>query len=176
MNAASAAARLARFVAAEEDPVLSSAALADLLTLAQRPDENGNLPTNVASAPVWVTATTYAPGDVVQPSPADGRWWRCAIGGTSASTQPTWPDNEGDLRTGDLVVDGTVTWEDAGAAWAGTYDLAAAAAEGWEQKASLAAPRFQFTTDGQMFFRQQIHAHCKAQARAYRAKMGTVVV
>jgi hypothetical protein len=176
MDAAAAAARLARMVASEVDPVLDAAALADLLVLSQRPDANGNLPTNLAAADDWAAATVYAPGDVVQPDPNDGRWWVCVFGGTSAATQPSWPDLGGEPRTAHMIVDGTVTWGDAGAAWAPTWDLAAGAVEGWEQKAALASGRFEFTTDGQTFRGQQVVAHCQAQADRYRRKMGAAVV
>ena len=176
MDEVSALTRLKRMVAFSEDPALDASALADLMLMAKRPDSNGNLPTNVSTAPTWVASTAYAPGDVVQPSPVDGRWWRCAIGGTSDITQPDWPDLRGEERTGRTVGDGFVTWEDAGAAWAPTWDLDAAAVEGWEQKAAIASGRYQFTTDGQTFLRQQVVANCHAQADRYRRQMGAAVV
>lgn len=176
MTAAEAAARLARMVASTEDPVLSAAALTDLLLMAQRPDDNGNLPTNVASVASWAASTLYAPGAVVQPTPAVSRWWICLIGGTSGTTQPSWPDLSGQARTEHTVGDNYVTWIDAGAAWTPTYDLAAAAVEGWEQKAGLAASRYQFATDGQAFMRQQVIAHCQAQADRYRRKTAAAIV
>lgn len=176
MDAVAALARLERMVASSADPALDAAAMADLLAVAKRPDDNGNLPTNVSAAPAWAASTVYAPGAVVQPTPASGRWWRCRVGGTSGSTQPAWPDLRGEPRTATIVGDGYVTWEDAGAAWAPTWDLAAAAVEGWEQKAALVANRFQFGTDGQTFLRQQVLDHCHAQADRYRRKMGAAAV
>lgn len=176
MDAVSALARLERMVASSEDPALNAAAMADLLIMAKRPDDNGNLPTNVSSVATWLASTRYGPGDVVQPSPASGRWWRCTVGGTSGTTQPAWPDLRGEARTARTIGDGYVTWEDAGAAWTPTWDLAAAAVEGWEQKAALAAGRFEFTTDGQSFLRQQVVEHCHAQADRYRRKMSATVV
>lgn len=59
--------------------------------------------------------------------------------------------------------------------WEPTWDLDAAAAEGWRRKASLAATRFSFAEDGQRFDRAQIYAHCIAQAGEYaRRSMGAI--
>lgn len=60
-------------------------------------------------------------------------------------------------------------------AWTPTYDIDAAAAEGWRRKAGLAAARFSFAADGQRFDRAQIYAHCIQQADFYaRRSMGSI--
>lgn len=60
-------------------------------------------------------------------------------------------------------------------AWEPTWDLNAAAAEGWARKASKAANSFNFAEDGQRFDRSQIYAHCAAQQKVYADKaMGTL--
>ena len=60
-------------------------------------------------------------------------------------------------------------------AWEPTWDLNAAAAEGWARKASKAANAFNFAEDGQRFDRSQIYAHCAAQQKVYADKaMGTL--
>lgn len=61
------------------------------------------------------------------------------------------------------------------ASWEPTWDLNAAAAEGWARKASKAANSFNFAEDGQRFDRSQIYAHCAAQQKVYADKaMGTL--
>ena len=66
------------------------------------------------------------------------------------------PDSDGYDRTDD--------------AWTPTWDLNAAAAEGWSRKASLAANLFNFAEDGQRFDRSQIYANCVTQRDYYAAK------
>lgn len=59
--------------------------------------------------------------------------------------------------------------------WEPTWDLDAAAAEGWRRKAGIAANRFNFAEDGQRFERAQIYAHCLQQAEQYaRRAMGAI--
>lgn len=176
MDAASATTALERMVAHDQDPTLDEFEVADLLESAKRPDSNGNLPTNVDGAAAWAASTTYAPGDVITADPAAGRWWVCLVGGTSDSTQPTWPDLDGYVRTSQRIDDNTVTWVDAGAAWVPTWDLAAAAVEGWELKAGKAAGRYMFQTDGQTFSRQQVISNCHAQADRLRRRKRSVSV
>lgn len=61
--------------------------------------------------------------------------------------------------------------------WTPTWDLDAAAAEGWRRKAGLAAARFNFAEDSQRFDRAQIYAHCLSQAEQYaRRSMGAIPV
>ena len=57
------------------------------------------------TGPTWVTSTVYAAGQYVVPTTANGYFYKCTLGHTSA-TQPTWP----------TTVGGTVTdWVCAGA-------------------------------------------------------------
>lgn len=61
--------------------------------------------------------------------------------------------------------------------WEPTWDLDAAAAEGWLRKAGIAASRFNFAEDGQRFDRAQVYAHCIAQSERYaRRLMGSIPV
>lgn len=63
------------------------------------------------------------------------------------------------------------------AAWEPTFDLDAAAAEGWRWKAGQAAPRFGVSLDGDTLHRQQIYAHCLRQAEMYaRRVVGSIGV
>jgi hypothetical protein len=51
--------------------------------------------------------------------------------------------------------------------WVPTWDLNAAAAEGWRWKASAVSGNFDFETDGQSFDRSQVEANCLTMATQY---------
>lgn len=53
-----------------------------------------------------------------------------------------------------------------------TYNLEAAAADVWEQKASHAAKGYGFSADGGQFHREQVFAHCMDMARKFRNMAG----
>lgn len=55
-------------------------------------------------------------------------------------------------------------------AWIDTYDLHAAAADVWEEKASTVAANFSFSADGAQHQTQQVYDHYMAQARYHRAR------
>ncbi|MBK9181410.1 MAG: hypothetical protein IPM45_18010 [Acidimicrobiales bacterium] len=154
-------------VASAEDPTLTSAEVDDLLELARRPDRAGNSPLNVDGAAAWQAATVYTAGTVVKTS---GRWWQCAVAGTSAATAPSWPDLAGQPVTGRAVDDGGVVWVDNGGPWAATWALDAAAAEGWRWKASKVSPRFGFSTGDQRFDRGDVFAHCLQMAAVHQRR------
>ena len=52
--------------------------------------------------------------------------------------------------------------------WTPTWDLNAAAAEGWRRKAGKVAGSYSFASDGQSFSRSDMHAHCLEMAKMYR--------
>lgn len=54
--------------------------------------------------------------------------------------------------------------------WTATYDLHAAAADVWEEKAAAFAAGFDFTADGGSFTRSQQYEQCLKQARYHRAR------
>lgn len=59
--------------------------------------------------------------------------------------------------------------------WTPTWDVNAAAAEGWLRKAGKAAKNFNFAEDGQRFDRAQIYQHCMSQHQLYANKgMGSL--
>ena len=61
--------------------------------------------------------------------------------------------------------------------WEPTYDLNAAAAEGWRWKAAKAAGRYTISTDGQTLNRSDMKKHCDEMARMYASRvMGSVAV
>lgn len=51
-------------------------------------------------------STAYVLGDVVRPSSANKRWFRCTTAGTTGGSEPTW-----DTDLGASTADGTVVWE-----------------------------------------------------------------
>lgn len=54
--------------------------------------------------------------------------------------------------------------------WIPTYDVHAAAAQVWEEKAGALAVEFDFSADGASFARSQAHQQAMAQARYHRAR------
>ena len=59
---------------------------------------------------------------------------------------------------------------------ANAYDLNAAAAEVWAEKAAALAANFGFTADGATFHREQAHSHALKQARFFAARRGVATV
>jgi hypothetical protein len=54
--------------------------------------------------------------------------------------------------------------------WLGTWDLNAAAADIWDEKASALAGAFDFSAEGESFSRSQAFQQAQAQARRFRAR------
>lgn len=54
--------------------------------------------------------------------------------------------------------------------WEPTYDLNAAAADIWEEKAAALAGKFDFSADGASYSRSQQHTHAQQMARYYRSR------
>lgn len=54
--------------------------------------------------------------------------------------------------------------------WDATYDLNAAAADLWAEKAAALATEFDFSAGGQSFQRSQAYQMCMQQSRYYRAR------
>lgn len=154
---------------AATDPGLDAGELVRILNAAALPDIAGNTPSNDSTAPAWTASTATTPDTVIV---AGDRYWRCITGGTTAATEPSWPDLTGvpvdDRRH---MTDGTVVWSDAGTTWTPTWDLNRAAMLGWEAKAGKAAGGYDFRTEDQQFARSQIAAHCLAMADRYRARV-----
>ncbi len=153
---------------ANSDPVLTSADLDRLLSEAKVADANGNPPDTYAD---WQANTAYAVGAEVVPSPRNGHLYRCTVAGTSGAVQPAFP-----TATGATLADGTATWiEDGATSWTPSYDVDAAAVEGWTLKAGRAAARIDFSTDGQQFSNSQVAERCLAMAQHYaRRVFGTL--
>lgn len=161
---AQARARLTTFTAAGVDPTLTAAELDELVVLAKRADADGDAPDAHAE---WQATTAYGVGAVVVPAARNGHYYRATVAGMSGAVEPAFPTTDGAT-----VTDGTVTWQEAGLApWSPTWDLNAAAAEGWRWKAAKVSARYDFDGDGQRFSRSQLLKHCLAMAGEYARKV-----
>lgn len=56
--------------------------------------------------------------------------------------------------------------------WVPTFDLNAAACEGWRRKAGLASAGYNFTASGKAFARSDIVKHCLDMSKEYAKKSG----
>lgn len=54
--------------------------------------------------------------------------------------------------------------------WVATYDLAAAAAEIWDEKATSFVGNFDFTADGATFHKSQVYEQYSKEARKWRSR------
>lgn len=92
-----------------------------------------------------------------------------------ADTDPVLSDDDLDDLLSVAARPDTAGLTRADADWTPTWDLNAAAAEGWLRKASKAVSRFSFAEDGQRFERAQIYAHAIRQHELYSRKaMGSL--
>jgi len=57
----------------------------------------------------WAASTSYSEGDIRVPTSRNGRRYRATNGGTSDSSEPSWP-----TTSGETVVDNDITWEEYG--------------------------------------------------------------
>ncbi|MBU1565577.1 MAG: hypothetical protein KJ630_08105 [Proteobacteria bacterium] len=75
-------------------------------------DSNGQLAAyepDLATAGTWAATTAVTAGTLKKPTASNDHYYRCKTGGTTGSTQPTWP-----TTAQATVTDGTVVWEEAG--------------------------------------------------------------
>ena len=63
----------------------------------------------VPAFPTWGATILFNTNSIVQPSPANGHYYKAVQGGTSGAAQPTFPTG-----TGQQVADGSVIWQEAG--------------------------------------------------------------
>jgi hypothetical protein len=71
------------------------------------------------------------------------------------------------LETWPLVDKNGLTFEND--SWEEAYDLHAAAAEIWDEKAAIYAPKHDFSADGANFSSSQMYAHALKQSKHHRA-------
>jgi hypothetical protein len=167
MNEAAARTQLERMVAKTSDPTLSEGDIDALLVIGQRADSTGRVR---ASDTAWAAGATRVVGDRVVGSSRTGQAWVASVGGLGGDTEPAWPGSG-------TVADGAVTWTlyTGALVWQPTYDLNAAAAEGWRWKMAKLASGIDFTTDGQSFSKSQAFDHAKAMIEYYASRVGVGV-
>lgn len=163
MTEAEARERIEAMTAWDAAPALTSAQVTLLVRAARRTDADGITPTGYDE---WQASTVYAVGDRVYPSVRTGLVYEVTGAGTSGAAEPSWPSVVG----GTVTADG-VTYEAVTDTWTGTYDLNAAAAEGWRWKAAVAAGKFSFSSDGQSFNRAEISRAAREMATMYRNRV-----
>jgi hypothetical protein len=182
--------QLRRMVASDTFPKLDGYELTDLLRLGRRPDKWGVLDVGVpfppdwvfpedtlpgigrtaanGEYPVWAPSTAYAAGAVVVPRRRNGHAYTAGGAGTSAAQDPAWPT--ADLGT---VDDNDITWTETNVViWQPTYDLNAAAAEGWRWKAAKVTDRVAFGSQGDNYNADQLYQHCIDMAKYYEGRSG----
>ena len=147
----------------DQDPALSADEVTALVVLARRADDVFRWITDDTE---WAPATVYALNDRRAPITRNGHIYLATTPGTSGASEPAFP-----TALNATVTDGSVVWTEAGGSWAPTYDLNAAAAEGWRWKAARVAGDFTFTTDAQVFNRAEVSAMCLAMADRYQRKV-----
>ena len=152
MTLAEAITRLARVVAASEEPVIEPAELQAILE-------------ETAFAETRANSTAYSVGDKVVPATRNGRIYECYVAGTSGSSAPDWPDTGG---IGDRVSDGTtLVWVDIGNAHDYLYDLNAAAKECWIRRAARVSSAVTVSDGGASVDTGSLQAHCLRMAAKY---------
>lgn len=103
-----AVAKVSRQAGAEQEPVIESSEVRAIV------EECG--------IALHAVSTAYTFGDRVLPSTANGRMYRCVVGGTSGETAPVWSGLTCGYY-GYRFSDGEVTWEDIGPAPSERYDV-----------------------------------------------------
>jgi len=147
----------------DSEPTLTSGQITVLVAAARRADDTFRW---FADDTSWAATTVYTLTTRRAPLTRNGHLYEVSTAGASGASEPTWP-----TASGGTVVDGTVTWTEVGASWSPTYDLNAAAAEGWRWKAAKVAGEFDFGTDQQQFDRTGKHAQCLAMAEHYQKRV-----
>jgi hypothetical protein len=66
------------------------------------------LPADPADVGAWQSETAITLGEIVVPTTANGHYYQCTTAGTTAASEPTWPED------GTTVTDGTAVWTDMG--------------------------------------------------------------
>jgi hypothetical protein len=163
VDEATATARLQSMTAWDSEPVLSADQLTALVAFGRRSDDVFRWITDDTN---WAAVTTYVLNTRRAPITRNGHIYLVTTAGTSGAVEPAWP-----TALNATIADGTVVWTEAGGSWAPTYDLNAAAAEGWRWKAATVAGAFSFTTDSQVFNRAEINAMCLAMAEKYQKRV-----
>lgn len=145
--------KLKNMCQADVFPVLNNDILVELI------DENTRSTT-------WLASTYYYYGNVVQPTTRNGRYYRCIVPGTSAATEPNFPDIG---YSGQVVNDGSdLIWVDFGAAQDETFDVRAAARSAWLRKAAIVANLTDLEDGENKMDLSRIYEQCIKMANMFR--------
>lgn len=167
LTAATARTRLEGMLQWQSVPALTSAEVDTLFDLSKRRDSYGTEPDDYLD---WKAATAYAVGALRVPTTRNGFVYKVQSvsgTGTSGATEPVWP-----LVIGETVTDNAganqIVWVcEKGAPWIPTYDLRAAACEGWSWKAGKVASDFDVKAGSITAFRNQVAKTCMENAKKY---------
>lgn len=161
LSAATARTRLEMFLQWQVAPVLSTGEVDELFAMARRTDASGIVPDSYAD---WKASTAVTLGAERVPTTRNGYVYSVTTAGTTGTSEPTWP------TTLDATVnDGTAVWTCAAyAAWTPTYNLRAAAADGWEMKAAKAVPSYDVKAGSVDAKRNQVYQACLRKVRQFR--------
>lgn len=113
-------------------------------------------------ASIHAVATAYVYGDVVQLATRNGHRYRCVEGGTSAATEPTFPTWDSSS-----IVDGTVTWIEAGPDYSNVYDVRAICHDAWMTKAAKSSHLVTTSVGNSRVEASNLAEQCKARARDF---------
>lgn len=167
LTVSAARARLERMLQWQQEPTLTSSEIDDLLAYAAMFDDDGVEPDTYTE---WTASTVLAANAYRTPVVRNGYVYRVTVGGTTGANSPAWP-----TTINATVVDGSVTWRcHAAAPWTPTFNLRAAAAEGWSWKAGKVAASFDAEAGEAKAQRSQVFDMCMAQAKSYRTGNGMV--
>jgi hypothetical protein len=157
-------AELKRSSAWDKNPVLPEADLDTII------DKN-------ARAKVWSASTTFSYNDKIVPSARNGFHYRCILTGTTAASEPVWPDNSWELvpflrnlpgDQGIHLVDGTAMWSLGGTDWDNLWDMNTILHQAWMQKAALATQYMNVGAGRSTFDLKDIYDNCVAMAKRYK--------
>lgn len=150
----------------ELDPTLTPGDIDAMVAAARRTDADGFEPDGYQP---WKPGTVYSLGDQVVPRERNGHVYTVTDDGTSGALDPAWPETDGGT-----VVDGGVTWTEAGfAPWSPTWSIRTGVAHGWRIKAGRAAHRYEFSAGTDRFAENELLRHCLEMVKQYEAGIGT---
>lgn len=155
--------RLSRITAAAKEPKLTREDLDLLLIDTVVRDFAGIEPDRYRP---WRPSMALLSGDIVVPNIGNGHYYEVTTAGSTGAAEPTWPTSDAST----VNDNGVVFTETGSTSWSPTFNLAAAAAAGWLQKAGQVSDSFSFSADGSSFSPQQVHEHCMKQYEIWSAR------
>lgn len=135
-------------------------------------DELGDLVDRFVRFSSWTASTAYSVGDRVVPTTPNGRVYEARRAGTTASTEPDWPDWPGNQYQGWATSEGPsvpqLLWVDAGPANVEQYDIRSATRQGWLLKASRVTSEIDSKDGAAEVKLSQLRTSCLSMAEKFR--------